>query len=123
MLVSWLPWRRVVAALSALAACSTLPPASQPAHLDHHVAAAFVVPANGRLVLPASSERVVVRELHLEPAPLAEHFRDTVRWFDYAPGTHVMVHGRFRTWSADGAPPASASELLAGARTITTLAP
>src|SRR5687767_15062274 len=95
-----------LAASFAVAACSTLPPAALPAHADHHVAAQFIVPANGRLALPTSSPALLVQQLELDPPPRGEHFRDAVRWFDYAPGTRVEVRTRFRTWAANGAGPA-----------------
>jgi len=109
------------ALLGALAACSTLPPPTQEAHRDHHVAAEFVVADNGRLLLPSSSGSLVVREFVLQPPPLAEHFHEQQRWFQYAPGTRVTVTGRFRTYATGGGGPAGAATVLAGARSVRSL--
>lgn len=110
-------WIAAVAA-SCLAACSTLPEPSLPAYRDHDVAAEYVVPANGRLPLPTSDSELLVQEFSLQPPPLAEHFRDTARWFTYAPGTRVSVRGRFRTYAAPGAHPKDAATVLVGAEHV-----
>ena len=114
---------RAAAAALLLAACSTLPPAALPPHRDHHVAAEFVVPDDGRLPLPPSSPTLSMRELQLDPPPLAERFANARRWFVYAPGTHVRVRARFRTWADADGPPADAAAVLGGARRVTALAP
>lgn len=111
-LALWLAW---------LPACSTLPEPTRPAHLDHHVAADYVVPSNGRLVLPVSSPGLLVLEFTLQPPPQGEQFHDATRWFTFPPGTHVQVQGRFRTWAAPGARPASAPEVLLGAERVRPL--
>jgi hypothetical protein len=111
------------ATLAALPACSTLPEPARPAFADHHVAADFVVPDSGRLELPTSSDALLVRELVLEPAPLAEQFRDERRWFTYAPGTRVVVRARFRSYALAGASPADAAQVFAGAARVRELAP
>lgn len=114
-------WAR--ATLAALAACSTLPEPTQPPFADHRVAAEFVVPESGRLELPMSSDALLVRELALEPAPLAERFRDDRRWFTYAPGTRVVVRASFRTYALAGSEPANASQVLAGASRVREISP
>ena len=65
------------------------------------------MPADGRLVLPVTSHDLVVHELRLDPPPRDEHFGGGARWFAYEPGTRVIVHSRFRRYSAGGASPAS----------------
>jgi hypothetical protein len=111
-----------LAATVAVAACSTLPSAPPGPHLDHHVAVEFVVPPNGRLVLPASSPTLSVQQLALDPAPLGEQFRDAVRWFVYAPGTRVTMRGRFRSWGDGERPPVTAQQLFTGAASVRELA-
>jgi len=111
--------RAAVAAAVLLASCSVLPDASYPPFHDHHLAADFVVPADGRLRMPSSSPSLTIRELHFEPAPQGERFgRGGERWLLYAPGTAVRVHGRFRAYAgADGRLP-GAAELLPGATRV-----
>lgn len=91
-----------------------MPDPHLPKHSEHDVVAEFVVPEDGRLVLPATSHDLIVHELRLEPAPLAEQFGEGARWFTYEPGTRVVVHGRFRHYAAGDAP-WDPSELFAGA--------
>lgn len=109
--------------LAALAACSVLPEPTQPPFADHCVAADFVVPDTGRLALPTSSDALLVHEFVLDPPPLAEQFRDERRWFTYAPGTRVVVRGRFRTWARPGETPATATQVLVGAASVRDVAP
>ncbi len=109
-------------AAAALAACSTVPVAGYPPFGEHHVAAEFVVPADGRLRVPASSASVLVQELRCEPRPRGEQFgAGGERWLLYPAGTAVRVRGRFRVYArADGHLP-GAAELLPGASVVRRL--
>lgn len=110
--------RFALAGTTLLAACSALPQPSRPAFLDHHVAADFVVPASGQLRLPTSGGDLVVVGLDLQPPPEGERFRGDERWFVYAPGTRVVVQGRFRTYGSAERPPADAAAVLRGAAAV-----
>lgn len=105
----------------AATACSVLPPPVRPPHRDHRIEAEFVVPANGRLVLPTSSALLVIHELSLAPPPAREHVDATSRWFAYAPGTHVTVHTRFRAYASGDGPPPEPAAVLPGATTVRQL--
>jgi len=104
----------------ALPGCSTLPTPTLPPFADHHVRAEFVVGADGRLAVPASGPDLVVHDLELHPTPRGEHFTATGRWFDYAPGTHVLVRARFRSYGDHAANPAHA---LRGATAVRAISP
>lgn len=93
-----------------------LPEATPPRHEDHLVEAEFLVPSSGRLVLPASTAEILVRELHLAPAPEREEFRGTERAFTYAPGTLVTVRGSVRIYAAGVNAPRPLPQVFAGAR-------
>lgn len=112
----------MVAAASFLLAlagsCSSLPEPRIPAHREHDVEAEFVVAGDGRLVLPVSSQDLVVHALALDPPPLGERFGDGARWFAYAPGTRVFVRSRFRTYGHGGDAPPAASSVLSGAVSV-----
>lgn len=98
------------------ASCSALPDAAPLRHEDHMVEAEFLVPNSGRLVLPASTAEILVRELQLAPAPEREEFRGAERSFTYAPGTLVTVRGRVRIYAAGGNAPRPLPQVFAGAR-------
>lgn len=104
-----------------LCGCSTMPGGSFPAFTDHHVAADFVVPPEGRLHLPATTRDLVVRELELEPAPVREAFAPGDRWFEYPAGTAVRMRCRLRAYALpDGSIP-SLRAILPDAAAIHTL--
>ena len=105
-----------------LAACSVVPDASYPPFDEHHFAADFVVPADGRLPFPASSRCLTIQELHVSPAPHGEQFGEQgERWLLYAAGTAVHVRGRVRAYAGvDGHRPGVA-ELLPGAKHLQRL--
>ncbi len=108
-------------ALAVAAACSVVPPASFPPHADHHVAADFVVPAAGRLLLPASTRELVVRELAVDPPPSAESFDANGRWFLFPPGTAVHVRCRLRAYADAAGNVPTIGEILVGAARIEPL--
>lgn len=108
-------------ALAAAVGCSTLPPPLRPPHRDHHVAAEFVVPTTGRLLLPTSSDTLLLQELTLDPPPRGEHWAGHERWFDYAPGTHVTLTSRFRTYGEAATGPANADDVLPNATRVRSL--
>ena len=96
----------VFAIVSFFGACSNVPPATWPAFAEHHVAAEFVVPADGLLPMPLTSWSLVVRELTAEPAPHGERFEGGRRWFVYPAGTSVRrlkLPSAFRRHSLRGA--------------------
>jgi hypothetical protein len=108
--------------IGALAACSSLPEPGFPAFADHHVDAEFVVPAEGRLRLPATTRALVVHELGLHPAPLQEQFDAAGgRWLVYPAGTNVHVRCRFRAYAGAGGSVPAAADVLVGARSIRML--
>ncbi len=107
--------------LIALAACSTVPPAWYPEFVDHELAAEFVVADDGRLPLPSTTRALVVRTLELDPAPSAELFDGSDRWFAYSPGTAVRVHCRLRAYAQDDGRVPTVAEILPGARSIRVL--
>jgi hypothetical protein len=105
-----------------LACCSTLPDSRFPDFAEHHVAAEFLVPAAGRLRLPASTRSLVVQELSLDPTPQAEMFdAHGERWLVYPAGTAVHVRCRFRAYATNGGKVPSPAEVLIGARDIRNL--
>lgn len=82
-----------------LAGCAALPPPVYPDHLDAAVAVRCIVPASGRLQVPASAPDLVVRDLHAEPAPRGEAFGVRgERWLLYDGGTEVTLRGRLRLY-------------------------
>lgn len=106
------------------AACSVLPPHAYPPFVDLGVAADCVVPADGRLRVPASAHDCVVHELTAEPAAQGEAFGDDgARWLLYAPGTRVRIACRFRVYAADGDPRRDAKAWLPDAVTLRALEP
>ncbi|MCA8950993.1 MAG: hypothetical protein KDE27_15925 [Planctomycetes bacterium] len=110
-----------MATAATLAACGVVPDPFYPAFEDHHLSASYVVPAAGRIRVPATSRDLVVQQLELLPAPRAEVFDpDGTRWALYDAGTRVELRGRFRSYTGDG-PPLSPCALLPGAAEITVL--
>ena len=96
--------------------------ASFPEFAEHHVAADFVVPAEGRLRLPVSTRSLVVQELGLEPAPQREQFDGNgARWLLYPAGTQVRVRCRFRAYAEPGQHAPDPAAILPGARRIEVL--
>lgn len=94
-----------------LGACSHLP-IDASGHADHDVVAEFVVPADGRLPVPASDATLRVDDVAFAPAPAGEGFGVAGRWFRFPPGARVTARLRFRTFAREGAPPASAQATL-----------
>jgi hypothetical protein len=113
--------RIVCAAVLWLGACSNIPPAEFPAFTERAVAAEFVVPADGRLMMPHSSWLLVVQELEADPAPQAERFDGGTRWFVYPAGTAVRVRCRYRAYAEPGGRPAEPADVLSGASSIRAL--
>lgn len=106
----------------ALASCALVPDRFYPEFEDHHLAARYLVPGDGRIRVPATSRELVVQELELLPAPLGESFDpDGTRWALYDRGTTVRLRGRFRAYGPlDGRAP-TPSDLLPGAQHIDVL--
>jgi hypothetical protein len=111
------------ALLLVFAACSNLPPPAYPRYVEVDVEAHFVVGPDGRLDLPVSDRRLVVRELLLEPAPLDEHHEAGARWFVYTAGTHVRARCRMRSYADGDRVPLGAEAIFPGATRITQAAP
>ncbi|MCK5945333.1 MAG: hypothetical protein KAI24_25310 [Planctomycetes bacterium] len=101
--------------LAALAACSTMPMASLPPHVDYAFDARYQVGSDGELRLPASTRALVVRELQLSPPPLREHFEDGQRTLRYPPGSAVHARGALRAYANDDGSLPTLAELLPGA--------
>ncbi|MEC8652848.1 MAG: hypothetical protein VYA51_03915 [Planctomycetota bacterium] len=114
MLLDARAWFRV-ALLGLPAACSTMPPQTLPPHVDHEFDARYTVGQDGALRLPVTRRNLVIRELDLQPAPIAEAFGEGVRTLRYRPGTTVTARGALRAYAKpDGAMP-TLEELLPGA--------
>ena len=96
---------------AALGGCSSLLPLHREAFVDDCVLAEFVVGPDGRLVLPATDESLVLRRLELAPPPLAERFAGSERWFVYPEGTTVDVRCTYRAYGKHGGPPPTPREL------------
>lgn len=106
------------------AACSTLPAPQYPPFTELAVHADCVVPANGRLRVPASSRDCVVYELATTPGAAGEAFgADGERWLLFTPGTRVQVGCRFRVYAATGDARRDAATWLPDAVAIETLTP
>lgn len=106
------------------AACSTLPPPQYPPFTELDVHADCVVPADGRLRVPASSRDCVVYELATTPDAAGEAFGgDGERWLLFAPGTRVRVGCRFRVYAAAGDPRRDATTWLPHAVSLEGLTP
>ncbi len=120
--------RRRVAALClgakalCLSACSVLPPASYPEFAEHRFDAAFVVPDDGLLRLPATTTDLVVHELTATPPPQRELFGSGgERWLVYAAGTHVRVYCSCRSYTPRNGRPLAPAQVLPGASHLEVL--
>lgn len=107
--------------MSLLGACSQLPIEPLGAHRDHDVIAAFNVPSDGRIALPASDASRRIDRIEWTPAPLGESFAAGVRSFVFPPGARVEVRLRFRAFAAPGGEPASAADALPHAIAVRTV--
>ncbi len=106
----------------ALTACAVLPERSYPDFRDHHLAADYVVPLDGRILVPATTRDLIVQELELLPPPLGETFdADGARWMLYDHGTNVRLRGRFRAYGTGAGDAVTPTQLLPGAQRIEVL--
>ena len=102
--------------------CGTLPDRFYPPFRDHHLTAYYIVPATGRIRIPATTRDLVVQQLQLEPDPTGESFdADGTRWLLYDRGTRVRLRGSFRAYSTPAGAAATPAELLPGAHDIRVL--
>jgi hypothetical protein len=108
-----LPVLALLVVLGLAAGCSTLPDSWLPPFRDHQLDTEFVVPADGRFLVPVSSAEVVVHELRLSPQPTGEQFEGAARFFTYAPGTRVAVRGRLRIYARGEAAPRELEQVFA----------
>jgi hypothetical protein len=105
-----------------LSGCAVLPDHFYPPFRDHHLIAQYIVPASGRIQIPATSKDLVVLLLQLDPRPNGESFdSDGTRWGHYERGTEVGLRGSFRAYSAKAGTALTPPELLPGARYIQVL--
>lgn len=92
--------------LCALGACSTLPLAGYPEHVDYVFDALVTIDESGALTVPHTRRGLVVRALELSPQPTSERFTSAGRSLSFAPGSVVRARGDVRAYRrADGALP------------------
>jgi hypothetical protein len=113
----------VIAATTAFAGCSSLPPTTRPPFADHDVELRYVVPPDGCLFLPVTAGDVVLQRLTIEPAPLGERSWSGGRQLRFTPGTAVTVCATLRSYGSDQRAPRSVSELFPGSLPFPTSTP